>query len=118
MSYRVKFHSDFIPEWKELDMGLKERVGEVLDHLEDDGPFVGRPDVDTLSGSKHANMKEIRIACAKQMWRFAFAFDPDQAAIVLCGGQKQGKNQQLFYRHLINKADHRFDSWLKERKDG
>ena len=39
MTYKVQFHPDFVPEWKELEMGLKELVGEVLDHLEDDGPF-------------------------------------------------------------------------------
>ncbi|OHV78703.1 type II toxin-antitoxin system RelE/ParE family toxin [Rhizobium sp. LCM 4573] len=117
MSYDVKFHPDFVPEWKELEMGLKELVGEVLDHLEDDGPFLGRPEVDRLSGSDHANMKEIRVTFAKQVWRFAFAFDPDQVAIILCGGEKQGKNQKLFYKQLISKADQRFDSWLKEKKD-
>jgi hypothetical protein len=59
MPHRVQFHPDFVPEWKELEMGLKELVGEVLDHLEDDGPFLGRPEVDTLNGSKHTNMKEV-----------------------------------------------------------
>jgi hypothetical protein len=118
MSYVVKFHSDFVPEWKKLDMGLKELVGEVLDHLEDDGPFLKRPEVDTLSGSAHANMKEIRVTFARQVWRFAFAFDPDQAAIILCGGDKQGKNQTLFYKQLISKADPRFSAWLKDKEHG
>lgn len=98
-------------------MGLKELVGEVLDHLEDDGPFLGRPEVDTLSGSSHANMKEIRVSFAKKVWRFAFAFDPAQAAIILCGGEKQGKSQKLFYKQLISKADARFASWVKEQKN-
>ncbi|MCJ8507577.1 type II toxin-antitoxin system RelE/ParE family toxin [Rhizobium lemnae] len=118
MSYKVKFHADFVPEWKEMQMGLKELVGEVLDHLEDDGPFLGRPEVDTLSGSRHANMKEIRVKFGRQVWRFAFAFDPDQAAIVLCGGEKQGMSQTLFYKKLIAKADLRFDAWLKEHGYG
>lgn len=43
MSYDVKFHPDFIPEWKELEMGLKELVGEVLDRLEDGWPVLGPP---------------------------------------------------------------------------
>jgi len=116
MPYDVKFHSDFVPEWKGLEVGLKELVGEILDHLEDDGPFVGRPEVDQLSGSDHANMKEIRVTFVKQVWRFAFAFDPDQTAVILCGGEKQGKNQKLFYKQLIAKADSRFASWLKEKK--
>lgn len=116
MAYSVRFHPDFVPEWKALPVGLKELVGEVLDHLEDDGPFLGRPEVDTLSGSRHANMKEIRVRFAKQVWRFAFAFDPTQSAIILCGGEKQGKSQGLFYRHLVAKADARFSAWLEETK--
>ncbi|SSC66173.1 type II toxin-antitoxin system RelE/ParE family toxin [Ciceribacter selenitireducens] len=116
MKYRVRFHPEFVPEWKALHIGLKELVGEVLDHLEDDGPFLGRPEVDTLSGSIHANMKEIRVRFAKQVWRFAFAFDPTQSAIILCGGEKQGKSQALFYKHLVARADARFSAWLEETK--
>ncbi|KQQ38942.1 hypothetical protein ASG19_02270 [Rhizobium sp. Leaf306] len=113
MSYRVTFHSDFVPEWKLLPLELKELVGELLDHIEDDGPFLGRPDVDTLRGSKYANMKEIRVRFAREVWRFAFAFDRNKAAVVLCGGAKQGTNETLFYKQLIAKADARFDAWLR-----
>lgn len=114
MKYTVRFHPDFVPEWKVLDMDLKEIVGEVLDHIEDDGPFLGRPEVDTLNGSGYANMKEIRVRFLKEVWRFAFAFDPDQSAIILCGGDKQGVNEGLFYKQLIARADKRYASWLKE----
>ncbi|KJS18346.1 MAG: hypothetical protein VR78_05020 [Hoeflea sp. BRH_c9] len=114
MKYTVRFHQDFVPEWKALDMGLKEIVGEVLDHIQDDGPFLGRPEVDTLNGSDYANMKEIRVKHFKTVWRFAFAFDPDQSAIILCGNDKQGMNEELFYKQLIAKADKRYASWLKE----
>lgn len=109
MPYVVRFHADFISEWKAFDVGLKELVGEVLDHLEDEGPFLGRPEVDTLNASRHANMKEIRVKHGRQIWRFAFAFDPRQNAIILCGGDKQGVNEARFYRQLIAKADDRFD---------
>ncbi len=118
MPYKVQFHPDFVPEWRALEMGLKELVGEVLDHLEDDGPFLGRPEVDTLAGSTHSNMKEIRVRFGKQVWRFAFAFDPSQSAIILCGGDKQGMSQTLFYKTLIRKADTRFSAWLKEKRNG
>ncbi|QWW70245.1 type II toxin-antitoxin system RelE/ParE family toxin [Rhizobium sp. WYJ-E13] len=79
--------------------------------------FLGRPEVDTLSGSAYANMKEIRVRFARQVWRFAFAFDPTQSAIILCGGDKQGMNEALFYKQLINKADARFAAWLKGKKN-
>jgi hypothetical protein len=78
---------------------LKEAAGEILDALEDEGPMLGRPAVDTLSGAKHANMKEMRVRFAGQIWRFAFAFDPKQRAILLCGGAKQGMNQTRFAGH-------------------
>lgn len=76
--------------------------------------FLGRPEVDTLNGSRYANMKEIRVRFRKEVWRFAFAFDPNQSAVILCGGDKQGANEELFYKQLIAKADKRYASWLKE----
>ncbi len=53
--------------------------------LETFRPQLGRPRVDTLKGSRHANMKELRFDAADGVWRFAFAFDPKRKGIVLCG---------------------------------
>lgn len=114
MGYSVLFHRLFVPEWKALPLKVKERIGEVLDHLEDDGPLLGRPDVDRLNGSAYANMKEMRVRVSGQVWRVAFAFDPQQRAVVLCAGDKQGISQALFYRRLIDVADARFGQWLRE----
>ena len=33
------------------------------------GPQLGRPTVDTLKGSKHANMKELRFRWKRTVWR-------------------------------------------------
>lgn len=68
--------------------------------------------VDTLNGSKHGNMKEIRFR-QDGLWRFAFAFDPGRDAVVLVGGNKDGANQKQFYKRLIKTADRRFDDWLE-----
>jgi hypothetical protein len=54
------------------------------------GPLLGRPYVDTLKGSKHANMKELRFDAAGEIWRVAFAFDPRRQAILLVAGDKAG----------------------------
>jgi hypothetical protein len=59
-------------------------------------------------------MKELRVAVADDWYRFAFAFDPQQQAVVLCGGGKAGMSQAKFYKALIAKADRRFEDWLKE----
>ena len=116
----VLFHEDFEPEFN----ALREEVqDEMLAHaklLEQFGPQFGRPRVDTLKDSRHANMKEMRFDAANGVWRTAFAFDPRRRAILLIAGDKLGGGEKRFYRNLIAKADERFDGHLdslkKERK--
>ena len=76
------------------------------------GPQLGRPRADTLNGSRHANMKELRFSAADGEWRVAFAFDPKRKAILLVAGDKSGGSEKRFYRELIRKADDRFDAHL------
>jgi hypothetical protein len=80
--------------------------------LEQFGPQLGRPRVDSLKGSRHMNMKELRFSAANGEWRVAFAFDPARKAILLVAGDKSGGSQKRFYRELIRKADVRFDAHL------
>jgi hypothetical protein len=80
--------------------------------LRDFGPGLGRPYADSLNGSRHANMKELRMKADGGVWRIAFAFDPSRRAILLVAGDKSGIAQALFYRRLIDIADRRFDSHL------
>ncbi len=88
--------------------------------LQQFGPNLGRPRVDTLKDSRHANMKELRFDAADGVWRVVFAFDPKRRAILLVAGDKSGGSQKRFYRELIRKADERFDAHLgrirQERK--
>lgn len=92
---------------------------ELLAHarlLQEFGPHLGRPTVDTLKGSKYANMKELRFDCEGGVWRVAFAFDTERAAILLVGGDKGGADQRRFYKKLIASADARFDGHLATLK--
>ena len=89
------------------------------------GPDLGRPTVDTLKGSCHSNMKELRFSWNGQVWRVAFAFDPQRQAILLVGGDKGGADQRRFYKRLLTVADARYDDHLatlsqstKESKNG
>ena len=61
------------------------------------GPQLSRPHADTLNGSKHANMKELRGNIAGQVLRVAFAFDPERVAILLVAGNKAGVGQKRFF---------------------
>ena len=80
------------------------------------GPKLGRPHADTLNGSKHANMKELRADTAHQVLRIAFAFDPERAGILLVAGDKAGVSQKRFYKQLIERADTLFDAHLAKLK--
>ena len=71
--------------------------------LQQFGPNLGRPHVDTLKGSRHANMKELRFEAADGIWRLAFAFDPKRRAVLLVAGDKSGGSHKRFYRELILK---------------
>jgi len=126
MRWGVLFHDDFDAEFAALDEDLQDELLAHAKLLEECGPNLGRPTVDTLKGSKHANMKELRFAWNGEVWRVSFAFDPKRQAILLVGGDKGGADQRRFYRRLIALSDERYDSHLaslittkeKEPKNG
>ncbi len=108
MSWTVLFHEDFHTEFSGLDDDLQD---ELLAHarlLAEFGPSLGRPSVDTLKGSRHSNMKEMRFSWSGEIWRVAFAFDPLRQAVLLVGGDKGGVDQRRFYKRLIQVADERY----------
>ena len=114
MSWQVVFHDDFEMEFGLLAAAVQD---ELLAHailLRDYGPGLGRPTVDTLKGSKHSNMKELRFRHGREVWRVAFAFDPSRQAVLLVAGDKAGADQRLFYKRLIEKADTRLAQHLSE----
>lgn len=76
------------------------------------GPALGRPHVDTLKGSRHSNMKELRFTADGGVWRVAFAFDRSRCALLLVAGEKAGISERRFYERLIDRADDRFDLHL------
>ncbi|MEG1226693.1 MAG: type II toxin-antitoxin system RelE/ParE family toxin [Hafnia sp.] len=84
---------------------LQDEVLASLKILSENGPNLGRPQVDTLKASKYPNMKELRIQFAGNPIRAFFAFDPKRMAIVLCAGDKTGLNEKQFYKDMIKLAD-------------
>jgi len=110
--WSVDLHDAFVPEFEALEEVVPDELLAHIAVLETFGPQLRRPRVDTLNGSRHANMKELRFDAAHGVWRFAFAFDRKRKGIVLCGGDKSGGSERRFYRQLIAKADERFDAHL------
>ncbi|WP_338043089.1 type II toxin-antitoxin system RelE/ParE family toxin [Nocardiopsis valliformis] len=83
---------ELIETWlSNLDQKSYEQVVAALDLLAENGPGIGRPLVDTVTGSKYSNMKELRPGSSgRSELRILFAFDPVRKAIMLVGGTKQG----------------------------
>jgi hypothetical protein len=116
MIWAVLYHSDFLPEMEALPENVQDGVLTMAELLTLIGPTLGRPHVDTLAGSKHPNMKELRFTADDGVWRVAFAFDPKRRAIILVAGDKAGVAQKRFYKTLIAKADARFADHLDTLK--
>jgi hypothetical protein len=115
MKWTAIFHDDFEPEYDLLPEPVQDELFARIHVLEELGPDLGRPTVDTLTASSFPNMKEIRFNC-DGVWRFAFAFDPTRSAVILCGGDKEGVDQKKFYKWLIAKADARFAAHIGQIK--
>jgi len=99
-------------EWAlSQDEDAREAFTKNLIVLSEFGPTLGRPHVDTVDGSRHSNMKELRIQNKKRVFRIFFAFMPDRTGILLIGGDKRGKKK--FYARMIAMADAIFDRYLR-----
>ena len=93
-------YTDEFGEWFEsLTDAQQDAVDRGVRLLEQLGPGLGRPYVDTIKRSRHPNMKELRTQVRGRPLRTFFAFDPRQTAILLIGGNKTGDTQ--FYHRLV-----------------
>lgn len=77
MAWTVTNHDEFETEFDALPEAVQDELLALASLLETYGPALGRPHVDTLAGSMHANMKELRFNAADGVWRVAFAFQKD-----------------------------------------
>jgi len=108
MRWTVLVAPEFQPELAALESEVRVELLAQARLIEQFGPAAKRPWVDTLNGSRHANMKELRFDAGGGVWRVAFAFDPRRAAILLVAGDKSGQSERTFYKRLMDKADERF----------
>ena len=115
--WEVEFTEEFETWWGTLDAEEQESVAASVGLVEQLGPNLPRPHSDTVKGSKHSNMKELRIQHRGRPIRTFYAFDPRRMAILLIGGDKTGEAR--FYDRMIPIADKLFDQHLKDlQKEG
>lgn len=112
-----------IEPWLEsLDEKTAVCIWDALEVLRDYGPYLGRPLVDSVTGSTFGNMKEFRPPSpGKSEIRILFAFDPSRKAVMLLAGDKSvgGTRERWnrWYARAIPRADRLFRRYLKEAED-
>jgi hypothetical protein len=80
VSWVVEIGDEFGPEFGELREDVRAEILALARLLQQFGPQLGRPRVDTLNDSRYANMKELRFSAADGELRVAFASDTKRKA--------------------------------------
>lgn len=93
-----------------LDAPTYARVVQAIDLLAEAGPSLGRPLVDTISGSSLPNLKELRPGTV----RILFCFDLWRSSILLVAGDKSGR-WNAWYTEAVPLAEQRYKTYLAER---
>ena len=112
MAWEVEVSDEFSEWYATLDEEESESVDTSVDMLVEYGPMLGRPDVDTLKGSRYPNMKELRVQHQGRPFRILFAFDPRRCAYLILGGDKTGDDK--WYDTAIRRAEAIFALHLTE----
>jgi hypothetical protein len=112
--WEVEFTDDFGRWWDSLTEDEQDAVAVGVELIRQLGPGLPRPYSDTIKGSKHGNMKELRTQCQGRPIRTMYAFDPRRSAILLIGGDKTGDDR--FYERMVPLADRLYDEHLRQLK--
>lgn len=115
--WEVEVTDEYEAWFNSLDDAQQDSVRVSIAILEEVGPSLGRPHVDSLQGSKTENLKELRTQHKGRPIRSLFAFDPRRTAILLIGGDKTGDKR--FYERTIAMADRLYQEHIAQlRKEG
>ncbi|MDO6406947.1 type II toxin-antitoxin system RelE/ParE family toxin [Pantoea phytobeneficialis] len=113
--WTILFSQRFDDWLHDQENGLQEKILADLVNLQTYGPSLSRPYADTVNGSMHKNMKELRVQYSGRPVRAFFAFDPVRRAILLCAGDKS--NDKKFYERMVRIADDEFSVHLARMED-
>ena len=111
----VEYTDEFGHWWESLADDEQESLAVSVELLRCLGPNLPRPHSDTIKGSKHSNMKELRTQHRGHPLRTFYAFDPRRSAILFIGGDKTGDDR--FYDRMIPLADRLYDEYLEELRE-
>lgn len=117
MAWDIEYTDEFGEWFDGLSAAEQDNVAVKVGLLEDLGIALDYPHSSRIEGSRHGQMRELRIQHAGRPYRVLYAFDPRRTAILLLGGDKTGDDR--WYERVVPIADHLYDEHLKTlRQEG
>ncbi|MHC5902400.1 type II toxin-antitoxin system RelE/ParE family toxin [Streptomyces sp. S6] len=99
---------------RQTDRDTLVQITQALNVLQIEGPALGRPLADRITGSALPNLKELRPGSSgASEVRLLFVFDPERNAVILVGGDKAG-NWSGWYRTAIKEAEEAYSAYREE----
>ena len=114
MTWTVQGTVEFEAWFGALTESERKSVIRTMYLLEVYGPQLGHPHSSKVFGSRHPQMRELRIQHSGRPYRVLYGFDPRRAAVLLLGGDKTGSSR--WYEESIRAADRLFQRHLDELK--
>jgi len=114
MGYEIEYTDEFEAWWNSLTLSEQEDVAATVNLLEARGPALPYPYSSDIKGSKHGQMRELRIQHAGDPYRVLYAFDPLRTAILLIGGTKTGDKR--WYKKFVPIADKLYTKHVEDLK--
>jgi hypothetical protein len=112
-----RYTNEFGDWWDSLSDKEQNDIVAVINLLAEQGANLPFPYSSGIVGSKHSQMRELRVQSGGKPLRIFYAFDPRRTAILLIGGDKTGDKR--FYEKYIPIADRLYTVYLEElRKEG
>jgi hypothetical protein len=115
MAWEVEYTDEFGEWWERLTEQEQGDVAAYVGELERRGPMLPFPYSSGVKGSKHGEMRELRVQSGGKPIRIFYAFDPRRMAMLLIGGKKAGIKR--FYEQFIPIADRLYDEHLAELRE-
>jgi hypothetical protein len=112
LAWEIEYTDEFGAWWETLNEKEQNDITVVVNLLIERGANLPFPYSSSIVGSKHSQMRELRVQSSGRPLRIFYAFDPRRTAILLTGGDKTGDDR--FYETFIPIADRLFDIYLQE----
>ena len=110
MGWDIEYTDEFADWWDGLGEKEQVSVSASVDLLGFLGPGLGYPHSSDIKGSRHGNLRELRIQHTGRPYRVLYAFDPRRCALLLVGGDKTGNNR--WYEKHVPLAERLYDVHL------